>query len=342
MLIKALVAGAAALAWAMPAPAQERGTMEFGAFGSMASFDRELSLTSAYGGGGRIGMYLHPRWSVEFENAEMRASRPDGLRDVNVGVLSGRLVAVPMKFGRLSVLLGGGAGVSTETNFMHSYGVDALVGAKLAVSQTAAIRVDGVMDWLANEDWKTYRSVRLGLTLYRRPGGSVRTVTVTAPAATVSHQDSVSAAETRRLRARDAALATLRDSLANASNTVSAAELATMQVRINFAFDKSELSNEAKSILDDKVHVLRNNKDMTVVMKGFTDVSGTDSYNMALGTRRAQSAKSYLVARGIDANRIEIESYGKRQQIDGSTGAASEARNRRAVFEVLIGQNDGK
>ena len=54
--------------------------------------------------------------------------------DLSLRVLSGRLVAVPMKFGRLSVLLGGGAGVSTETNFMHSYGVDALVGAKLALS----------------------------------------------------------------------------------------------------------------------------------------------------------------------------------------------------------------
>jgi len=85
--------------------------------------------------------------------AEMRASRPNGLKDVNVGILSGRLVAVPFKTGALSVLLGAGAGVSTETNFMHSYGVDGLVGMKLALNPNTAFRIDGVWDWLANEKW---------------------------------------------------------------------------------------------------------------------------------------------------------------------------------------------
>src|SRR5687767_295122 len=87
--------GAAALVWAVPAAAQQRGTMEFGAFGSAASFDNALTLKSAYGGGGRVGMYLSPTWSIEFEDAEMRAKRTLGLKDVNVGILSGRLVASP-------------------------------------------------------------------------------------------------------------------------------------------------------------------------------------------------------------------------------------------------------
>ena len=52
---------------------------------------------------------------------------------------------------------------------MHTYGVDALVGAKFAINDKAALRVDGVWDWLANEDWKSYKSVRVGLSLYRQP-----------------------------------------------------------------------------------------------------------------------------------------------------------------------------
>lgn len=336
-LIKAIVAGAAVLAWALPAGAQERGTMEFGAFGSAASFDRALSLTTAYGGGGRIGMFLDPRWSLEFENAEMRAGRPNGLRDVNVGLLSGRLVAVPLKSGALSLLLGAGAGVSTETNFMHSYGVDALLGAKIAVSRNAAIRVDGVFDWLANENWKTYRSVRVGLSLYRRPGGATRTVMAAAlPSTPLSHSDSVSAAETRRLRDRDAALRALRDSLSTASSAPSPAAVATMQARVHFDFDKSELVDSSRAILDEKARVFRANPDMTVVMRGFTDTSGTDAYNMALGLRRAQAVKSYLVAQGIDANRISIESAGEREQIGNSGSVSGQAANRRAVFEVLM------
>jgi hypothetical protein len=208
----------AAMVCAVPLAAQQRGTMEFGAFGSAASFDEALSLKTGFGGGGRIGMYLDPSWSAEFEDAEMRASRPNGLTSVNVGLLSGRLVWTPVKSGKLSVLLGGGAGVSTETNFLHSYGVDALAGFKYAIAENAALRVDGVWDWLANQDWKSYRSIRAGLSLYRHPAHRVetRTVTITTPAPPpmmMAPQDSVSAAEIRRLRDNDDALRALRDSL---------------------------------------------------------------------------------------------------------------------------------
>ena len=219
MSLKAFTVGMAALVWAVPAAAQERGTLEFGAFGSAATFDNALSLKTGYGGGGRVGMFLDPRWAIEFEDAEMRASRPNGLKDVNVGILSGRLVATPFTSGALSFLIGAGAGVSTETNFLHSYGVDALVGAKFAVTEHVAFRVDGVWDWLANNDWKTYKSIRAGLSVFRRPAKEVRTVTVVTPAPPpmmMMHEDSVSAAETRRLRDRDAALRALRDSLNNA------------------------------------------------------------------------------------------------------------------------------
>ena len=91
---------------------------------------------------------------------------------------------------------------------LHTYGVDALAGAKLALGSTVALRVDGMMDWLANAQWKTYTSIHMGLSMYRRPSpiGATR-----SPGAGV---DSVSASETHRLRARDPALRALRDSLA--------------------------------------------------------------------------------------------------------------------------------
>ena len=67
MRVRTMLVGLAALACAMPLAAQERGTIEFGAFGSAASFDNDLSLKTGMGAGGRIAMYLDPRWSVEFE-----------------------------------------------------------------------------------------------------------------------------------------------------------------------------------------------------------------------------------------------------------------------------------
>ncbi|HVB31030.1 MAG TPA: OmpA family protein, partial [Gemmatimonadaceae bacterium] len=268
-------------------------------------------------------------------------TRPNGLNDVNVGLLSGRLVAVPFKSGGVSFLLGAGAGVSTETNFMHSYGVDALAGFKFALNDNAALRIDGVWDWLANQDWKSYQSVRVGLSLYRNPFHEIRTVTVTGPTVTVvQHDDSVSAAEIRRLRDRDAALQALRDSLANAPviqpAVTSAATLATMQAVVHFAFDKSVLTDSAKALLDEKVEVFRANPEMTVVIVGHTDVIGTDTYNMALGERRAKAAKAYIVSKGIDANRIIIESKGESNPITTAPGIAGQAPNRRAIFRLLI------
>jgi outer membrane protein OmpA-like peptidoglycan-associated protein len=342
MSIRALKVAVAVMVCAAPAAAQQRGTMEFGAFGSAASFDNSLSLKTGWGGGGRIGMFLNPRLSIEFEDAEMRATRPNGLLNVNVGLLSGRLVMVPLKSGAFSLLLGGGAGVSTETNFLHSYGVDALAGFKIALGDHAAFRVDGVWDWLANEDWKSYRSLRVGISLYRHPSHVTNTVTVPGPTSMpqmVMNQDSVSAAETRRLRARDAALQALRDSLRNAQAVepgATSAEVATMQAMIHFAFDKSALTDSARTILDDKVQVFRDNPDMTISIVGHTDEAGTGAYNMALGMRRAEAAKAYIVSRGINADRIVIESRGESQPVTEASGRAGQAPNRRAVFHIVI------
>jgi len=341
-------AGLAALLFALPALAQQRGTVEFGAFGSAASFDNALSLKSAFGGGGRVGAFLDPRWSLEFEDAEMRATRPNGLQNVNVGLLSSRIVNVPLKTGPFSLIVGLGGAVSTETNFMHSYGVDGLAGVKIALGDNAAFRVDGVYDWLANQKWKTYRSIRAGLSLYRRPSREtitrIETRTIAAePAPMTVHEDSVSAGETRRLRDRDAALRFLRDSLRNnppralpAAPTTTARTMETMQAAIHFAFDKSVLTDSAKAILDDKIPVFRANPTMTIVMVGYTDVKGTDAYNMALGERRAEATRAYIVAQGIDAGRVLLESKGARAQLPESSGPAGEASNRRVVFRLLM------
>lgn len=338
MSIRVCTLGFAAMLWALPAAAQERGTMEFGAFGSAAKFDEGLLLKTGYGGGGRIGMYLDHNLAIEFEDAEMRATRPGGLKDVNVGILSGRLVAAPYSAGRLSLLVGAGAGVSTETNFYHTYGVDALVGAKLALTDKVSLRLDGVWDFLANETaanekWKQYKSVRVGLSVFRQPAERERIVTRTIeiPAPVVMHQDSVSAAETRRLRDRDAALNALRDSLERARRSMPAADVAAMEAQIHFAFDKSNLDEDARALLDQKVAVFNANPAMRIMMVGYTDPKGRDAYNIALGERRAKAARDYLVAHGIAADRIIVESKGEREQIPGG-----EPVNRRAVFRLVM------
>ena len=342
MSYKTLMVGIAALALAMPAAGQERGTLEFGGFGSVANFDKQLSLTQAYGGGGRAAMYLDPRWAIEFEMAEMRAGRPNGLRDVDVGILASRLILIPLKQRRTSFLLGVGAGHSTETNFMHTYGVGALAGFKVALNNNVSLRLDGTMDWLANEDWRRFQSARLGMSMFRHTQKDTRLVGVPMRAETVVMRtvDSVGTREMARLRQTEADYRTLRDSLRTAPRTVqvftTAATLATMEAPIHFEFNKFDISNDAKAILDAKIAVARANPSMTIIMLGYTDVVGTDAYNMALGWRRAQAAKDYIVSQGIATNRVIIETRGERMQTPNSAGEAGEAENRRAIFRLLI------
>lgn len=182
------------------------------------------------------------------------------------------------------------------------------------------------------------RTYRPNLSVRHR---EIRTVTEIAPAPMMmQHTDSVSAAETRRLRESDAALRSLRDSLNNApvstQPVTSDATLATMQATIHFAFDESVLTDSAKAILDEKVEVFRANPAMGIVIVGHTDLVGTDAYNMALGNRRASAAAAYIVARGIEASRVVIESKGESQPITEAAGVAGQAPNRRAIFRLLV------
>lgn len=344
MIRKAITIGVVTLVCAIPVAAQERGTVEFGAFASAGAFDKSLTLNSGFGGGGRVGVYLDPRWAIEFEEGEMNASRTLGLTNVNVGELTGRVVGRVFKTGGFSLLLGAGAGSSSETNFLHSYGVNALVGARIAVSDNAAIRIDGISDWLANYSWKSNQSLHVGLSLFRSPNHTIRTVEVAvaaAPVAYVQRADSVSAEEQDRRRRFEREYRELRDSLGrprviDAVPASSAAALATMEEKIHFATDKSDLSAEAKATLDAKVLVFRANPAMRIIIVGNTDERASDAYNMGLGERRAAAAKAYLVAQGVDPVRIEISSHGERNPIAPGTSKDAEALNRRDGFRLLI------
>ncbi len=343
MIRKIAFIGAAALMCAIPAAAQERGTVEFGAFGSGGMFNKSLTLNSGFGGGGHVGMFLDPRWALEFEGSEMQASRPGGAANANVGMLSGRLVNTLFRGDVVSILAGAGAAGSTETSFLHSYGVNAMLGAKFAVSERAAIRVDAVADWLANYKWKSNQRLQVGMTFARSPNHTVRIVNVPVAAAPyVQQPDSVSAEEQARRRRMAQEYRDLRDSLNRAPAPAampasSAAALATMEEKIHFATDKSDLSPESKSLLDAKVAVFRANPGMRIVIMGNADLRASDTYNMALGERRSAAAKAYLVAKGIDPIRIETGSHGERNPIAAGTSKEAEAINRRDGFRLIIG-----
>ncbi len=335
MSARAITIGLAMLVGAVPAIAQQRGTMEFGAFASSTSWDSPLGMHDSWGAGGRVGMFVWHRLSFEFEGGGARASRAPGLSRVNVGVLSARLLAVPLTSGRVSVLLGGGVD-HTDTYFVESFGIHGLLGAKVALTNGLSLRLDGIVSYMANHHY-TNTVLHLGLSAFRHT--SHRTVTRTVAAE--QRPDSVSASETGRLRAEEAGYRALRDSLAEPRQSTpvpasSAEALATMREMIYFSNDRSDLSDSAKAILDSKVTVFRANPAMRIVIVGFASEPGTATHNMALGLRRAEAAKAYLVSQGVAPIRIEIATRGEGRLLVEGPGEAADAANRRGQFRLQI------
>ena len=109
---------------------------------------------------------------------------------------------------------------------------------------------------------------------------------------------------------------------------------AVMQEDIYFEFDKSTLTPAAQDNLMQKAEWLRENPDATVTIGGHCDERGTNEYNLALGDRRAESAKAFLVDLGIDAFRLTTISYGEERPVDPRHNEEAWAKNRRDHFEV--------
>ena len=103
---------------------------------------------------------------------------------------------------------------------------------------------------------------------------------------------------------------------------------------IHFSFDSALLSDQAQQILNDKADYLRTNSGVTVTVEGHCDERGTDAYNIALGERRAESVKNFLVDLGISANRLNTVSYGEERPLAMGRNESSWAKNRRAQFVI--------
>ena len=101
--------------------------------------------------------------------------------------------------------------------------------------------------------------------------------------------------------------------------------------RVFFATNESVLTTASRDTLRKQAAWLRKNSDINVVLEGHADERGTREYNLALGERRANSAKYYLMTYGISENRISVISYGKERPVDSGSNPLSWSKNRRSV-----------
>jgi peptidoglycan-associated lipoprotein len=101
--------------------------------------------------------------------------------------------------------------------------------------------------------------------------------------------------------------------------------------RVFFATNESVLTTASRDTLRKQAAWLRKNSDITIVLEGHCDERGTREYNLALGERRANAAKDYLMTYGVASNRISVISYGKERPVDSGSNPLSWSKNRRSV-----------
>ena len=101
--------------------------------------------------------------------------------------------------------------------------------------------------------------------------------------------------------------------------------------RVFFATNKTALTTASRETLRKQATFLRKNKDLSVTIEGHADERGTREYNLALGERRANAAKDYLMTYGISGKRLSVISYGKEKPVNTASTPLAWSQNRRSV-----------
>ena len=181
--------------------------------------------------------------------------------------------------------------------------------------------------------WLSVALVMILSAMFLTTSCAKKKVTQTEPVSTTQPEVQEVATDTS---AEDAARLLQEDRLLKEAAAREAARAAFLSENIRFAFNSYELSNQAQRILDNKADYLRTNSDVTIIVEGYCDDRGAEPYNMALGKRRAESVKKFLVDQGISTDRLVTVSYGENKPIALGHDEASWAKNRRTQIVVNL------
>lgn len=110
--------------------------------------------------------------------------------------------------------------------------------------------------------------------------------------------------------------------------------LSVIAERVHFDFDRSDIRSDAEPVLQRKVSVLREYPDLDLRIEGHADERGSNEYNLALGQRRAESVRRYLMSYGLEASRFSTISFGEERPLVDASNESAWAQNRRAEFVV--------
>jgi peptidoglycan-associated lipoprotein len=349
------------------------GTVEVGPFVQWSWFDNNAGRANAIpkdglGYGGRVGVFLSdPKWELEGDGyyspqdndapTTPTANRP---ASVNAHAFAMRLL-YNMPLGNMmghqsQFIIGAGATrtsykfeggtLSPTPSYTYNYGASGDIGLRLGIANRTALRLDGVVDYMPNHKPSANMNIhaRAGLSfllggaapqamctyagLETIPASSPNCVApppppppppVAAPVTMCQYNSSITATDV------------------NCVAPVVAVVIDTAAITgpIYFDFDKSNIRPDADATLQRKLPWLNANPGMRIRIEGNADERGSDEYNLALGQRRAASAKKWLVDHGIAADRFDLVSYGEERPVCTEHNETCWQQNRRDDFRIV-------
>jgi peptidoglycan-associated lipoprotein len=361
----------APVAWWDDMDAPRPGTVELGGFGQWTWFDENAGRPGSVpkdglGFGGRLGVFLsNPRWQLEGDgyysphDNEDETPGPGEATDINAHALALRLnynFPLGNLLGSESQFILGLGAVRTNysyepsavaepaDDYTYGYGVSGLAGLRLGIVNRVALRLDGVVDYMPNYDPEANLNIhaRAGLSfliggarpepmcpyagLESIPASSpncVAPLPPPPPPAACPYDPSILSTDPRCVAPR------------------AFVDTTAITAPIYFDFDRSTIRPDAAATLDRKIPWLQANPGMRIRIEGNADERGSDEYNLALGQRRAASAKRYLVERGIAADRFDLVSHGEERPVCTESNEGCWQQNRRDDFFVVRIGGDG-
>ena len=318
------------------------------------------------GYGGRLGVFLSdPRWELEGDGYYSPQDRDPTTclscdltqpTQVNVSAFALRLnynFPLGNLMGRQSQFIIGAGGVRTNYRFVgpasvdsvkdytYNYGASGLAGLRIGIVNRIALRLDGVIDYMPTHepDANMNLHARAGLSFLL---GGVRPEAM----CTYAGLESIPASSPNCVAPLPpppppppVVMCQYNMNIpATDPNCVApevAVDTAAITGPIYFDFDKSTVRSDAAATLDRKLPYLQANPGMRIRIEGNADERGSDEYNLALGQRRAASAKRYLVDHGIAADRFDLVSYGEERPVCTEHNEACWQQNRRDDFRIV-------
>lgn len=317
------------------ASAQRQGAVEIGGFGRFSKLADTVGLDAGFGGGGRAGIYILRNVMLEMDlsYADLNVSNIvfDSLNKVSHTLWSYRLLWNAPLGDRLRLMLGGGYGYDSYGRVRsvapRAGGPQGLVGLRAMINDRVSARFEAVGQYNMPADENTLpvprathfnihaqAGISVGLFL-NPPRPRIDTVTVT-------------------VTQRDTVYTTRVDTVRVAGPTATSPGRPVVIGAINFAFNKSDITPEAKTILDRIAESLVDpaNASRTIAVTGNTDAIGSERYNERLGQDRADQAKAYLVSKGVAESRIVARTAGESDPIAPNTTDNGRATNRRVLI----------